>query len=221
MSGIPAGETAHIRDDSGQVLLTYRSFASPVGIVASLVASIVILTGGAAMLFLAGEHHPLSAATAMILAIVFAFIITALVPPITVTLFNGTNPMLTIAQRSPFAFPAASFAVVTSDGEAIAGLRKSFFARFGRNRWGITDRVGRPVGQAVEESLRRAIARKIGGQFSRAFDSDVLVTAYGKRAALIVRRQNQRGVVDVLECTSDLDRRVAVALALLILGSEP
>jgi hypothetical protein len=221
MTGMPAGETARIRDDSGQVLLTYRSFASPVGIVASLVASIVVLTGVAAMLFLAGEHHPLSAAVAMILSVVFAVIIMALVPPITVTLFNGTNPMLTIAQRSRSAFPAASFAVVTSDGDAVAGLRKSFFARFGRNRWRITDPAGRPIGQAVEESLGRAMARKLGGKFSRAFESDVLVTAHGKRAAVIVRRQNQRGVVDVLECTSDLDRRVAVALALLILGSEP
>lgn len=221
MTGMPAGETARIRDDSGQVLLTYRSFAGPIGIVASLVASIVVLTGIAATLFLVGEQHALSAAIALVLAIVFAVIIMALVPPVTVTLFDGTSPMLTIAQRSRSAFPAVSFAVVTSDGEAVAGLRKGFFARFGKNRWLITDAAGRPIGHAVEESLGRAIARKIGGKFSRAFESDVLVTAYRKRAAVIVRRQSHRGAVDVLECTSDVDRRVAVALAVLILGSEP
>ena len=62
---------------------------------------------------------------------------------------------------------------------------------------------------------------RTAGKFSRAFESDVRIDVAGKRAGVVIRRRSKRGQVDVLECTSDLDRRVSVALALLILGSEP
>ncbi len=221
MTGMPAGETARIRDDDGNVLLTYRSFAGVVGIVASLVASIVALTGFAAAAFLVAERHPLSAAVAFSLGILFGLLVLALVPRVNVTLFDGEEPVLTVSQRSRSSFPAATFAVVTADGRPVASLRQSFFARIGRNAWVISDANERAIGRAVEESLGRAILRKVAGKFSRAFQCDVRIDANGKRAGMIIRRQTKRGEVDVLECTSDLDRRVAVALALLILGREP
>jgi hypothetical protein len=111
MTGIPAGETARIRDDEGNVLFTYRSFASVIGTVAALVASIVVVAGIAATLFLATEHNFFTAIAALALSGFFALVIVALVPAVNVTLFNDASPALTIAQNSRrMAAPSARFA---------------------------------------------------------------------------------------------------------------
>src|SRR5437660_2089539 len=137
MSGIPAGETANVRDDSGAVVLSYRSFASVVGIIAALVAGVVVVAGGAGVLFLLMEGRPIPAAIALVLSAGFAVIIILLVPPISVAIYDGPDPALTIAQQSNVSFPVATYVVATLDGKALARLRKSFFARLGRNRWTI------------------------------------------------------------------------------------
>ena len=213
---MPAGETVRIRDDEGNVLFTYRSFASVIGIFASLVASIVIIAGVAATLFLMAEHNVATAAVALLLSAFFALVIIALVPPINVTLFNDSSPALTIAQKSRGSFPSVAFAVMTPESTPIAVLRKSIFSRLGRNRWRIDG-----GGYAIEESFSRAILRKIAGKFSRRYEANIVVyTPY--EVARIIRRPDAHGDVDVLEVTSDsADRRLLVALATLILGSEP
>ncbi len=220
MTGMPAGETARIRDDEGNVLLTYRSFASVVGIVAALVAGIVVMTGLAAAVFLVLEEHPLTSIGALVLSVFFSLLIVALVPPVKVTLHDAAAPALVIAQRSRAAFPSVTHAVMTPGGQTIALLRKSFFARAGRNRWTMLDPAEHVIGSAAEESLGRALVRKVAGKFSRAFQSNVRIDSGGRLVATIVRRPNARGEVDVLDCTPDLDRRIAVALGTLILGSE-
>ena len=216
MTGIPAGETVRIRDDEGNVLFTYRSFASVIGIFASLVASIVIVAGIAATLFLIAEHNIAAATAALILSLFFAMVIVALVPPVNVTLFNETSPALTITQKSRSGFPSVTFTVVTPDGGAIGTFRKSIFSRLGRNRWTING-----AGYAIEESFFRALLRKIFGKFSRRYEANMIVyTPY--EVARIIRRPDAHGDVDVLEVTSDTaDRRMLVALATLVLGSEP
>lgn len=189
---------------------------------AALVAGIVMLTGTAATLFLAMEKHPLTAISAFVLSLFFALLIVALVPAVKVVLHDESGgPALVVAQRSRAAFPSVTHAVVTPDGETVALLHKSFFARAGRNRWTILDSAGRFLGLAAEESLGRAFLRKFAGKFSRGFEADVRVEYAGRAAAAIVRRPNEKGETDLLECSPDIDRRVAVALATLILGSEP
>jgi hypothetical protein len=216
MTGIPAGETARIRDDEGNVLFTYRSFASVIGTVAALVASIVIVAGIAATLFLATEHNVFTAIAALALSGFFALVIVALVPPVHVTLFNDASPALTIAQKSRSSFPSVTYAVVTPDGASIGTLRKSIFSRLGRNRWSIEGK-----GYAIEESLSRALVRKIAGKFSHRYEANVIVYA-PYESARIARRPNAHGDVDVLEIVSDaVDRRLLIALATLVFGSEP
>lgn len=216
MTGLPAGETVRVRDDEGNVLLTYRSFASVIGIVASLVASIVLFAGVAATLFLIAERSVFTAIAALVLSVFFALVIVILIPATTVTLFNDTSPALTIAQKSRSSFPSVTFAVFTPDGELLALLHKSIFSRLGRNRWTIEGH-----GYAEEESLSRAILRKIAGKFNRLYESNVIVYAQGE-VARIIRRPDAHGDADVLEIVRDtIDRRVIVALATLVLGSEP
>jgi hypothetical protein len=217
-TGLPAGETARVRDDDGAVLLTYRSFASVVGIVAALVAGVVIVAGVAGTLFLVAEGRPIAAVIAFVLSILFTGLVVMLVPPTSFTLYDGSHPALTISQRSRFSFPAAIYAVCTPDGRPLALIRKSALSRLGRNRWTIINpHDGRELGFAVEDSFSGALLRKVLGKFSRNFQTNLRVEYEGQDAGWIHRRSTDK--LD-LGATA-IDRRVAVGLATLILGAEP
>ena len=210
---------ANIRGDDGQVLLSYRSFANVVGIVAALVSGIVTLAGLAAVLFLLAEHSPSRAFVALVLTLIFAFFIALLVPRINVTLYDEHHPALTISQRTTH--PGVSYVVATPNGATLAELRKTPFSRLGRHRWRIVQE-GRLLAEAVEESWGRAMVRKALGKFNRRFETNLRIEYGGLDAGRIIRRPDGNGAVDTLELTSDaLDRRVAVALATLVLGREP
>jgi hypothetical protein len=219
MSGIAAGETANVRGEDGSIVLSYRSFASVIGIVAALMSAIVLVAGAAGVLFLIFEGRIVTAFVAMLLSLGFAALIVMLVPPTNVTLFESAAPVLTIAQRSSVSFPAVTFVVATNDGQILGRLRKNFFSRLGRNKWTI---IAAQSGYAIEESLQRALIRKVAGKFNPLYQSNIQLIYAGHEAGRIVRRPDG-GEPDRLEVAGDstLDRRVAVALAVLVLGSEP
>jgi hypothetical protein len=218
-TGLRAGEVANIRGDDGKVLLSYRSFASVAGIVAAFVSGIVTLAGLAAVLFLIAENSPARAIVALVLTLIFAFVIALLVPRVNVTLYDEHHPALTISQRATH--PGVSYIVAAPNGAALGELRKTAFSRIGRHRWRILQE-GRLLAEAVEESWTRAMMRKVLGKFSRRFETNFRIEYGGLDAGRILRRPDEHGAFDVLELKSDaLDRRVAVALATLILGREP
>jgi hypothetical protein len=224
MSGIPAGETAYIRGEDGNAVLSYRSFASVVGVIAALMSAVVLFAGVTAMLFLVTQSRPLHAIVALMLSTAFSAMIVMLVPATRVTIFDGAAPVITIAQQSSVSFPSVTYAIGAGDGKPIARIIKSFFSRFGRNRWEIhssDDFLAR--GQATEESLGRAFIRKLFGKFAPAYQSNVRIEWTGEEAGWIIRRPGADGHADVLELnpSASLDKRVAVALAVLVLGSEP
>jgi len=211
-----------VRSGTGDELLSYRSFATVVGIVALVVSVIVAITGVAAVAFLMFESRPLPAIMALLLSAAFAIVIAMLVPPTHVTLYEEADPVLHITQQSNVSFPIASYVVGTPDQKVIARLRKNVWSRLGRNRWDILSATDdRPIGFAAEESLSRALLRKLAGKFSRRYESNVRIQYLDKNAGWIVRRPDSNGEVDVLDVAGDIDRRVAIALATLILGSEP
>ena len=218
-TGLRSGEVAPIRGANDETLLTYRSFAGIVGVIAAFVSGLVLIAGAAAVVLLVTQDAPLRAIVTAVLTLAFTFIIALLAPRVGVTLYDEGQPALTISQRSTF--PSAAYFVTTPNGAHLAELRKSAFSRLGRNRWTI-HAEGRYVGEAVEASFFGAMLRKLYGKFSRRFETDVRITHGGIEAGRILRRPNPSGRVDVLEVTSDaLDRRVLVALATLILGREP
>ncbi|HEY6843329.1 MAG TPA: hypothetical protein VI391_04120 [Thermoanaerobaculia bacterium] len=216
-----AGEVVAVRDEQDNPLLTYRSFASVVGVVGLVVSVIVAVTGAAAVLFLLFEGRPIPAIMALLLSAAFAVVIAMLVPPANVTLYNSDSPVLHIAQESNVSFPIVRFVVGTPEEPLVARLRKTAWSRLGRNRWDILDPHNRPIGSAIEESPSRALLRKVAGKFSRRYESNVRLRYLGKNVGWIIRRPNETGEIDVLDVTEDIDRRIAVALAALILGSEP
>ena len=223
-SGVPAGEKATIRDRAGTVLFTYRSFASVVSIVATLVASVVLLAGAAGVLFLLMEGRLFPALLAMMMSGVFAVVIILLIPPSRVTLYDGPQPALTIAQLTKFSLPNVTWTVSTPDGQLVGRIRRSFFSRLGRDRWivmGPSD--AGPTGTALEESLIDALQRKLAGKFHPRYQSNLGIRYAGSNAGTIQRRPSAHGAADVLDLAPNcpLDPRVAVALATLVLGSEP
>ncbi len=221
-SGVRAGEVVTVRDGDGEPLFTYRSFANTIGIVALVVSVIVAVSGTAAVLFLVFESRPLPAIMALLLSAAFAIVIAMLVPPTHVTLYDDAAPVLHIAQEGNLSFPVASFVVGTPEQHVIAHLRKTVWSRLGRNRWEIRSANDKnPIGSAAEESMSRAMLRKIAGKFNRRYESNVRLRYLGKNVGWIIRRPDASGEVDVLDLAGDIDHRVAVALATLILGSEP
>lgn len=227
MTGIPAGQTAYIRAEDGNAVLSYRSFASVIGIIAALMSAVVLVAGVAGVLFLLMEHRPMPAIAAMMLSAAFAAMIAMLVPPTNVTIFDAGAPAMTIVQQSSVSFPSVTWVVATPDGKPIVHFHKSFLSRFGCNRWLLmgVDTAGdsSPRGEAVEESLSRALLRKAFGKFASAYQSNVRIRWAGHEAGWIIRRPGSDGHADLLELNpaSTLDRRAAVALAVLVLGSEP
>jgi hypothetical protein len=218
-TGLRAGELASVRGAGDEVLLSYRSFASITGIVAALLSAIVACAGVAAVLFLIQEQQPLRALAALVLTLLFAFFIALLVPRVQVTLYDDGQPALTLSQRT--VLPRATYSVSTPNGATLAEIRKSFFSRLGRNRW-LVFQDGRLIGEAAEESLGRALIRKVLGKFSRSFEENIRIDHGGIPCARIIRRPEAGRTVDILEITNDaFDRRIAVALATLILGREP
>jgi len=176
----------------------------------------VFVAGIAATAFLIAEKSPTRAVLAFLLTLFFTFLITLLVPRTNVTLYDDGNPALTISQRA-----ASSWIVATPNGAVLARLRKSPFSILGRTRWSI-DHEGRVLAEAIEESFGRAMLRKLYGKFSRRFETNMNIRLPGLDMGRILRRPNERGEVDVLELDGDaLDRRVAVALATVVLGREP
>jgi hypothetical protein len=218
-TGLHSGEVANVRGAGGEVLLTYRAFATIVGVIAAFVAAIVAVAGIAATLLLIAEGAPLRALIALALTLAFSAVIATLAPRTNVTLYEESQPALIIAQRA--IFPSALYTVTTPNGAELAELRKSFLSRLGRNRWRIFQ-GRRYLGEARESSFGGALLRKLLGKFSRAFETDVEITIGGIEAGRILRRRDASGRADVLVVTSDaVDRRVLVALATLVLGREP
>ena len=189
-------------------------------------AGIVAIAGLAAAFLLGSEGRSLPAIAAILLAIFFALFIAMLVPPTTVRVMEGDAPALVIVQKSRFAFPRVAFAVLGGNGTAIALIRRGILSRFGTNRWHVMSADGRmQIADAAEESFGRAIVRKFAGKFSRNFESNLRIRSGYETVGWILRRPEAGRQVDVLDLSSDsaklLDRRVAVALATLVLGSEP
>ena len=192
------------------------------GIVALVVTLIVVLTGGAAVVFLLSDGRPLPAILAFLLSAAFSVVIAMLVPPTRVALREHDETALLITQASNVSFPIVTYAIGTPDGALIGRVRRSVWSRLGRNRWHILSANGEMhVGHAVEESLSRAMLRKIAGKYSRRYESNIRILFDGKHAGWIFRRPGPDGQVDVLDVTGDIDRRLAVGLTTLILGTEP
>jgi hypothetical protein len=201
------GEAAYIRGDDGTTLFGFRGFASVVGIVAAVTSAIVLIAGAASVIILALDARPLPAVFAALLTAAFSVIISMLVPATRVTVYEGTTPAFGIVQQSSLSVPSVTFAVVGRDGRTIARLASSALSRLGRRRWRILAAdADRPLGDAV---------RRFG------FQTNYRIRYQGAEVGQITRKGDS-GTLDLsADPARTLDRRVALAVAMVVLGMEP
>jgi hypothetical protein len=213
------GEIATIEASTGEVVLSYRGFASVTRTVALLVSVVIFLSGIAAALLLLAEGLPLRSIAAVALTLLFTWLVKLVVPRLRVTLYQGAVPALTLSEQPR---PIASTVILaTAEGVRLAEIRQTWFSRLGRNRW-IISVDGVALGHAVEEGLGPALARKLLGKFSRRFETDIAIVFARTVVGQIVRRGREPDGQHLLELKGDLlDRRIAVGLASLILGRDP
>ena len=207
MSGIPAGETAYIRGDDGDALLSYRSFASVVGIIAALMSAVVLLPELAGVLFLLLERRPLPAIAAMILSAAFAAMIVMLIPATNVTIFEGASPAITIAQQSGVSFPTSTWIVVRTGWQADRAHPQVVLLPLRPQPLDMLDRASTSRGEAVEESLGRALIRKLFGKFARATSRTCASPGTATKPDGSSAAPTRLGRADVLDLASSADAR--------------
>ena len=224
---VPYGERSTVRDEDGKPLFYYRRPVNLVGFVAGLVAGFIFLAGLASTVFLAIDRRIIPAALALILTAIFFTIVLLLVPRRHIYLYKDesmTSVALMLWQETRLSFPVLRFTARVPDGTMIGCFTKSAFSSLGRHRWAIFDRMGAArIGHAVEDSFSRAMIRKVLGSFFGMLRTNFLLFMNGRQVGVIDRRTTplDRYFLDLRgEAGEQVDRRVALALAVLIDGLE-
>jgi hypothetical protein len=201
------------------VVLSYRGFASVTRTVALLVTVVILLSGIAGALLLLAEELPSRSIAVVVLTLLFTWLVKLLIPRLSVTLYQGAVPALTLREQPRLT--TSTVILATAEGVRLAEIRQTWLSRLGRNRW-IIDVNGVPLGHAVEEGLGTAMVRKLLGKFSRRFETNIVIVFARTIVGQIVRRDRGDDERHLLEMRGDLlDRRIAIGLAALILGREP
>lgn len=225
IEGRSSDDIATITDEASKPLFYFRRQRNLVGFIAGLVASMIIVAGivVSAVLFIDARNVP--GAAALVLTVTFAFLILLLVPKRHAVICNDPSlgsVALFLWQESRLFIPSLRFSLRTPDNQPIAIFTKSVFSNAGRRRWWIIDRYGATrLGYAMEDSLARAILRKILGRFFIALRTNFRVIFGGRQLAFLDRTQGRRQLLDLTEDpTYVFDRRIALALAVLVDGIE-
>lgn len=224
---VPYGERSTVRDEDGKPLFYYRRPVNLIGFVAGLVAGFIFLAGLASTIFLAIDRRIIPAALALVLTAIFFTIVLLLVPRRHIYLYRDesmTSVALMLWQETRLSFPILRFTARVPDGTMIGCFTKSAFSSLGRHRWAIFDRMGvARIGHAVEDSFSRAMIRKVLGSFFGMLRTNFLLFMNGQQVGVIDRRTTplDRYFLDLRgEGGEQVDRRVALALAVLIDGLE-
>ncbi|HXI12825.1 MAG TPA: FHA domain-containing protein [Thermoanaerobaculia bacterium] len=215
-------DSGTVRDAAQTPLFYYYAPGRIVSLVTGSVAAIVVFGGVGATLFLLAGSRIAGAVAASVLTALFATLIVLLIPRRNLFLFRDRQMQevaLTIRQDSRFAFPRLRFSAASSDGLVVGSIQKSSLSNLGRHRWWIFERERTsPIGYAIEESLPTAYVRKVLGNFSPLFRTDLRIYAGESPAGWIRRRAPQKHqLLDLSEDAScRLDRRMGLALAVVI-----
>lgn len=226
-SRIARGELMTIRDEHREPLFFFRPHVTLISFVANLLAAIIVLTGVAACIFLAWEGRVVPAGAAVALTVVFSAVIISLAPRRFIHVFGdaaATARELSVWEENRLPFPVSRFSGRGGDGAVFAVFEKRNMNPLGRRRWWVLDRRNDSrIGYAVEDSLVRSLARKAVGNFFSALRPNYTLYV-GVRRCGFVDRRSEGGEHVVLDLSDDpgstLDRRIALALALLITAVE-
>jgi hypothetical protein len=218
----PPGEVSSVRSEKGEALFWFKRTASVVGMVAGVLAAMVLISGAAAAVFLALESRFLPAAGAAALTVAFSALMLALVPRRFVVLYRNealTGKVLSVLQESRFSFPSVRFSARGEDGATIAYFERNSLRGLGfaGSRWWILDHASSAAIGYATESAGAAWQRKLFG-FLVAPRANYTVTVGVRPSGTIQQRREPNGLaVDMGgDANFTLDRRIALALGLLI-----
>jgi hypothetical protein len=212
-----------VRDDAETPLFWIRRHVTLITFIANVLAGVVIISGLAGTLFLAREQNILPAVVATILTFFFSVIIVSLAPRRFLHVFLDEacdHKFVSLWQESRFPFPRTRFSARSGNGTVFAVFEKLNINPFGRRRWWVRDEDGHArIGYAVEDSLVRALARKVFGNFLAVLRPDYTMFVGVRRCGFIDRSAVGDGRI-LLDMNDDpgftMNRRTALALALLI-----
>lgn len=156
------------------------------------------------------------------------FILVTLMPRRHVTFYRDETmeeAVLTVTQDQKFSLLRAWYTVYDTDGKRIGRLMKHFLFNFFRKRWYIFDAEGGVRLMAQEDSMILSLLRRFLGTFFGLLRTNFIIVE-PKSRRVIGEFNRKFSLFDkyVLDMSADrnheLDRRVAVALAVMLDAGE-
>ena len=127
---------------------------------------------------------------------------------------------LVVRQKRRLPIAASEYETADGQGVPLAHFRKNSWTSLGRRRWWIVTPASMVIGWAEEDSLPRALARKVAGHAVRALRSNYRFVVEGQFVGRLERR-NEENVVDLApDASRRFDRRIALPLSVLIVAVE-
>lgn len=216
-------EPSAVRNGDQKPILYFYRPPRLIGWVGGLVAAMVGASGLTASVVLAMQGRPVPLAAVAGLTILFVFLILRLIPRKEIQ-FCSDEAMhevdLVLRQENKLPIPTSEYHAIDRSGHLLARFRKNHMTNLGRRRWWILNQESLPIGWAEEDSLPRAMARKVAGNAVRALRSNYRLIVEGQFVGRIDRRE-RTGVLDLgRDEQQRVDRRVAIPLSVLILAID-
>ncbi|MGH9457436.1 MAG: FHA domain-containing protein [Thermoanaerobaculia bacterium] len=208
-----------VRNGEDKPVLFFDPPPRLVGWIGGVVATMVAATGLTATIVLGLQGRLAPAALAVALTIAFVLLILFLIPPKEIFFCRDAELReVDLIVRQDNRIPVRTTEYVTTDslGRLLAVFRKNRWSNVGRRRWWIVNAQSMIVGWAEEDSLGRALARKVAGHAVRALRSNYRFVFEGKFAGRMERREGEH----VLELHEPFDKRIAIPLSVLIVATE-
>lgn len=218
------GEMLACRNEVDQPVAFFRSARSAVVAVASLVVTMLVIAGIVVTAFLLYEWQPGIAALALLITISFGFLITTTIPRRTIPAYRDADgaTLLFVArqQRGP-STPILRFNLRDADGAVVAVIEQTTFPPRPRRVWHASDADGmRDLMTAREDSLVRSWIGRVTGASIRALRTTYVFETEGRRVARLERSRGRAGHL-LLEVENDqADRRLLLAMSLVIANVE-
>lgn len=189
-----------------------------------LVVAAVFVTLGLSM----GEDYVIAIVmSGMMAATAVAILIARLLAgrrDVSVRSADGTQVLVAVRQDRGFQPVIATFTIEDGDGRILARLRKNYLGNLLRRTWQCRDDAGEPICTVVEDHVVLALIRRLlGPLFGLLRRNYVFIGPDGRVLGRFNRRFTllDRYVLDLTpDLDADIDRRVAVALGIMLDSGE-
>jgi hypothetical protein len=137
---------------------------------------------------------------------------------------STSREMLLVRARGVFDVGATYDVVDARTGEAVGALRRKGLKSLLRDEWHILGPGDRQLGSILEDSSLLAILRRVSDTMSLLSPQSYSIEVLGQPAGTIRQNRNPFTLQYVMDLSADasgsLDRRLAVAAAILLLNVE-